>query len=120
MDALIVGRAICGAGDSGMYFGSMGLLTQMTSDRERPLYLNRGSSASPSEQAQCSAPSSAAPLPRAVLPGDGHSTCEWSAIFPKLAVLYVLTSESSNLVVGAVCAPIYLFLLPTLNPRPGQ
>lgn len=32
----------------------------------------------------------------------------------------MLTSESSNLVVGAVCAPIYLFLLPTLNPRPGQ
>lgn len=40
MDSLIVGRAICGAGGSGMYFGSMGLLTQMTSDKERPLYLN--------------------------------------------------------------------------------
>lgn len=31
-----------------------------------------------------------------------------------------LTSECSNLVVGAVCAPIYIFLLPTLNPRSGQ
>lgn len=40
MDALIVGRAIYGVGGSGMYFGSMGLLAQMTSDKERSLYLN--------------------------------------------------------------------------------
>lgn len=35
-------------------------------------------------------------------------------------VLLVLTPKRSNLVVGAVCAPIYIFLLPTLDPRPGQ
>ena len=34
--------------------------------------------------------------------------------------LRLLTIERSNLVVGGVCAPVYLFLLPTLNPRPGQ
>jgi hypothetical protein len=28
--------------------------------------------------------------------------------------------EHSNLVVGGVCAPVYIFLLPILNPRPGQ
>lgn len=32
----------------------------------------------------------------------------------------MLTIECSNLVVGGCCAPIYLFLLPTLNPRPGE
>ncbi|EED21390.1 conserved hypothetical protein [Talaromyces stipitatus ATCC 10500] len=68
MDALIMGCVICGLGGAGMYFGSMALLTQMTSERERPLFLN--------------------------LVG--------------------------NLVVGGVCAPVYLFLLPVLNPHPGQ
>lgn len=33
-------RAVCGLGGAGMYFGSMTLLTQMTSDRERPFYVN--------------------------------------------------------------------------------
>lgn len=32
----------------------------------------------------------------------------------------MLTPRHSNLVVGAVCAPVYIFLLPTLNPRPSQ
>jgi MFS family permease len=55
MDSLIVGRAICGMGGAGMslvnsvqlfnayicrYYGSMTLITKMTSERERPLYLN--------------------------------------------------------------------------------
>jgi MFS family permease len=40
MDALIVGRGVCGVGGAGMYFGSMAVLTRMTAERERALYLN--------------------------------------------------------------------------------
>lgn len=38
MDALIVGRAICGLGGAGMYTGVMTLLTVTTLPHERPIY----------------------------------------------------------------------------------
>jgi len=38
MDALIVGRAICGLGGAGMYTGVMTLLTITTLPHERPIY----------------------------------------------------------------------------------
>lgn len=39
MDALIVGRALCGVGGSGMYVGVMTLLAATTTMHERPLYV---------------------------------------------------------------------------------
>jgi len=39
MDALIVGRAICGVGGSGMYVGVMTLLAATTTIHERPVYV---------------------------------------------------------------------------------
>lgn len=39
MDALIIGRAICGVGGSGMYVGVMTLLAATTTMQERPLYV---------------------------------------------------------------------------------
>ncbi|KAK0107417.1 hypothetical protein ONS96_003235 [Cadophora gregata f. sp. sojae] len=39
MDALIVGRAICGVGGSGMYVGVMTLLAATTTIHERPMYV---------------------------------------------------------------------------------
>lgn len=39
MDALIIGRAICGVGGSGMYVGVMTLLAATTTMQERPLYI---------------------------------------------------------------------------------
>ena len=39
MDALIVGRAICGVGGSGMYVGVMTLLASTTTIHERPMYV---------------------------------------------------------------------------------
>ncbi|ROW10893.1 hypothetical protein VPNG_05315 [Cytospora leucostoma] len=80
MDALIVGRAICGVGGA------------------RPLYLNlvgitfgTGTVLGPIIGGAFAASS---------------ATFRWAFYF--------------NLVVGGCCAPVYLFLLPTLNPRPGQ
>jgi len=39
MDALIVGRAICGLGGIGMYIGVMTIISVNTSKAERPIYL---------------------------------------------------------------------------------
>jgi len=39
MDAMIVGRAICGVGGSGMYVGVMTLLASTTTIHERPMYV---------------------------------------------------------------------------------
>jgi len=36
MNAMIVGRAICGAGGAGVYIGAMNLLSALTSEQERP------------------------------------------------------------------------------------
>jgi MFS family permease len=40
MNALIVGRAICGLGGSGIYLGCMNLLSALTTEAERPAYLS--------------------------------------------------------------------------------
>lgn len=39
MDTLIVGRALCGLGGSGMYLGVMSLIAATTTVQERPLYI---------------------------------------------------------------------------------
>ncbi|KAK3936554.1 putative MFS drug efflux [Diplogelasinospora grovesii] len=98
IDALIVGRAICGVGGAGMYFGSMALLTQMTSERERPLYLNLVG-------ITFGAGTVLGPIIGGAFAASS-ATWRWAFYF--------------NLIVGGVCAPVYIFLLPTLNPRPGQ
>lgn len=40
MNALIIGRAICGLGGSGIYIGAMNLLSVFTTQSERPMYLS--------------------------------------------------------------------------------
>lgn len=39
MNALIIGRAICGWGGAGMYTGTMTLLAVNTTEHERPTYI---------------------------------------------------------------------------------
>ncbi|KAI1400534.1 MFS drug efflux transporter [Hypoxylon fuscum] len=95
MDALIVGRAIAGLGGSGMYTGAMVLLSVHTTDKERPTYLGftglawgLGTILGP------------------IIGGaftESSATWRWS--------FYI------NLVIGGVCAPIYLFLLPSSKPH---
>ena len=91
MDALIIGRAICGWGGAGMYTGVMTLLSVTTTEHERPMYIGltgltwgagtvlgklcslgfgtvREGAAN-----TCKARSSVARFLIAVLPGDGHS-----------------------------------------------
>lgn len=97
MDCLIVGRAICGVAGAGMYVGLMTQLAVTTSIQERPVYVGGaglvwgiGTVLGP------------------IIGGaftDSSATWRWS--------FYI------NLCVGAVCAPVYLFMLPNKDPRRG-
>lgn len=40
ISALIVGRVICGIGGVGIYVGAMNLLSALTTEAERPVYLS--------------------------------------------------------------------------------
>lgn len=97
MNALIVGRTICGIGGSGIYLGAINLLSNSTTEAERPGYLGFvgltwgiGTVLGP------------------IIGGafaDSKATWRWS--------FYI------NLCVGALAAPIYIWLLETHDPRPS-
>lgn len=96
-DVLIAGRAICGVGGAGMYLGVLTLLSLMTTEKERPLYM-------------------------------GYPGLTWGAgtvLGPVIGGAFAISKATwrwgfyINLCVGAVCAPIYLLLIPSKDPRPG-
>ncbi|PKX88643.1 putative MFS drug efflux transporter [Aspergillus novofumigatus IBT 16806] len=97
MNALIIGRAICGVSGSGMYVGLMTLLAATTTIQERPLYVG----------------------------GGGFIWGVGTVLGPIIGGAFTDSSAGwrwafyINLCVGAVCAPVYLFLLPNKDPRPG-
>ncbi|KAI9719384.1 MAG: hypothetical protein M1812_003455 [Candelaria pacifica] len=97
INALIVGRAICGVGGAGMYVGVMTLLSVTTTPTERPMYIGLtgitwglGTVLGP------------------IIGGafaDSSATWRWA--------FYI------NLVIGGICAPVYFFYLPGFDPRPN-
>lgn len=96
MNALIVGRAICGLGGAGMYTGVMVLLTVNTSETERPIYFGL-----------CGLTWGTGTVLGPIIGGaftDSHATWRWA--------FYI------NLCVGGLCAPVYSFLLPRADPLP--
>ncbi|KAK0609540.1 MFS drug efflux transporter [Bombardia bombarda] len=95
MNALIVGRAICGIGGAGMYTGAMVLISVLTTEQERPIYLGCAGLAW-----------GLGTILGPILGGaftESSATWRWS--------FYI------NLVVGGLCAPVYLFLLPSSKPH---
>lgn len=98
LEALIVGRVIAGVGGNGMYIGVINILSVFTSDRERPTYLGLngvvwgvGTILGP------------------VIGGAfAESSATWRWAF------YI------NLCVAALCAPVYLFWLPSYKPRKNE
>ncbi|KAI1089294.1 major facilitator superfamily domain-containing protein [Rostrohypoxylon terebratum] len=97
INALIVGRALCGVGGAGLYVGCMSLIAMTTTMAERPLYVSL----------------------------TGFT---WGAGIVLGPVIGGAFSQSAvgwrwafyiNLFIGAICAPAYLFLLPSIDPRPG-
>ncbi|RDW79382.1 MFS multidrug transporter-like protein [Coleophoma cylindrospora] len=98
MNALIVGRAICGVGGIGMYLGVLSLLSALTSISERPIYL-----------AMCGVIWGLGTVLGPFIGGafaDSSATWRWG--------FYI------NLCVGALFSPVYLFLIPRLDPHPGK
>ncbi|KAG9844066.1 MFS general substrate transporter, partial [Aureobasidium melanogenum] len=96
MNALVVGRVIAGMGGAGMYLGALTYITTFTSKKEQPIYnaliglcWGTGSILGP-----------------VVGGGFADSSATWRWAF------YI------NLPLAAVTSPIYLFLLPTHNPKP--
>jgi MFS family permease len=96
IDVMIIGRAICGVAGAGLYVGVMTLIAVTTTIQERPLYIS----------------------------GTGLTWGMGIVLGPVIGGSF---SESSvgwhwafyiNLLIGAVCAPVYLFLLPSSDPRP--
>lgn len=97
IDTMIIGRAVCGVGGSGMYVGVMTLLAATTTIKERPIYI-------------------------------GSTGLTWglgTVLGPIIGGAFTVSSASwrwafyINLCIGAACAPIYIFIIPSCNPRPG-
>lgn len=97
MDMMIVGRAICGIGGVGMYTGVMTLLSVTTTISERPMYLG-------STGLMWGIGTVLGPI---VGGAFTNSSVGWRWAF------YI------NLFIGGACGPVYLFLLPSFDPRPG-
>ncbi|KAL4974562.1 major facilitator superfamily domain-containing protein [Aspergillus desertorum] len=97
MNVMIVGRALCGVAGAGLYVGVMTLLAMTTTLSERPLYVG-GTGLTWGIGIV---------LGPVVGGGFSQSSVGWRWAF------YI------NLFIGAVCAPVYLFLLPSKDPRPG-
>ena len=97
IDALIIGRAICGVGGSGMYVGVMTLLAATTTMHERPMYVG----------------------------GTGLTWGLGTVLGPIIGGAFTDSSAGwrwsfyINICVGAACAPVYFFMLPNKDPRPG-
>lgn len=97
MNALIVGRVICGIGGSGLYNGAFTLISQTTTITERPLYVS----------------------------GTGLTWGLGTVLGPIVGGAFQQSQVGwrwvfcINLFIGAACAPAWLFLLPSKDPRPG-
>ncbi|MCJ1381687.1 hypothetical protein MMC17_004798 [Xylographa soralifera] len=97
MNAFIGGRVLAGLGGAGMYIGVMTLLSVNTTEHERPLYI-------------------------------GMTGLTWglgTVLGPIIGGAFAISNVGwrfafyINLFIGAVCAPVYLFMLPPFDPRPG-
>ncbi|CAG8975977.1 hypothetical protein HYALB_00012312 [Hymenoscyphus albidus] len=96
MNALIVGRVIGGVGGAGMYSGTLTYIAVTTSKFERPIYM----------AGVAIVWGAGTVLGPVVGGGFANSAATWRWAF------YI------NLVIGAIFAPDYLFLLPSVDLKP--
>ncbi|KAI0394861.1 MFS general substrate transporter [Xylariaceae sp. FL0594] len=98
MDALIVGRVWAGAGGAGMYLGNINMLQRLTTPQERSVYM-----------AGAILVYGVGVILGPVIGGSlaDSSSSGWRWAF------YL------NLFIFAVMAPIYVFLLPSMQPQAG-
>ncbi|KAH0537074.1 hypothetical protein FGG08_006115 [Glutinoglossum americanum] len=98
MDVLIFGRAVAGVGGAGMYVGVMTLLSVTTTMHERPMYIGMTG-------LTWGTGTVLGPIIGGAFADNVHTTWRWA--------FYI------NLVIGGAFAPVYFFLLPSFDPRPG-
>ncbi|RAQ60180.1 MFS drug efflux transporter [Aspergillus flavus] len=98
MTALVVGRVIAGVGGSGMYSGTLSFVAMLTSLKERPIYM-AGSTVI------WGIGSVLGPVVGGAF-ADSSATWRWA--------FYI------NLPIGAVFAPSYLLLVPSVDPQPSK
>ncbi|TVY14870.1 Efflux pump patC [Lachnellula arida] len=91
LNAFIVGRAVAGLGGSGIYVGTINILSGLTSSARRPLYMSFVGSA-------WSLGTVLGPIIGGAF-ADSNATWRWS--------FYI------NLCIAAAAAPVYIFLLPS-------
>ncbi|PWY80060.1 efflux pump antibiotic resistance protein [Aspergillus eucalypticola CBS 122712] len=100
MNALIVGRAICGIGGMGIYLGTVNMVSALTTEAQRPLYLGFVG-------LTWGIGTILGPIIGGAFADNTSATWRWS--------FYI------NLCIGGLAAPVYFWLLPqTASPRPGQ
>lgn len=115
IDAEIIGRVFAGAGGIGMYIGCQTLLSVNTTDSERPTYLSLVSVM-------------AAPF---MLVLDSYANEFRGLIWGIGTVLGPVVGGAfeqvtwrwafyMNLIIGAIFGPVYLFLLPSFDPKPEK
>ncbi|RGP63795.1 major facilitator superfamily general substrate transporter [Fusarium sporotrichioides] len=98
MDAMIIGRAIAGVGGAGMYVGCLALLSLTTTIRERPIYMA-------SIGFTWGSGTALGPIIGGAFAENRYTTWRWA--------FYI------NLCIGALFAPAFLFLLPSIDPKKG-
>ncbi|KAH8728394.1 major facilitator superfamily domain-containing protein [Phaeosphaeriaceae sp. PMI808] len=98
MDLFIFGRALASVGGAGLYVGVITLLSALTNTGERPLYIF-------SVGLLWGAGSVLGPVIGGAF-ADSSATWRWS--------FYI------NLVVAAIFALVYIFMLPSVNPQPEK
>ncbi|KAI1863462.1 uncharacterized protein JN550_009573 [Neoarthrinium moseri] len=98
MDVLVVGRIIAGVGGSGMYSGTLSYVSILANEKEKPVYV-------------------------------AGSTDLWgigSVLGSVVGRVFAASPPTwrwgcyINLVVGAVFAPVYIFLFPSVIPKPAS
>ncbi|KAH6873340.1 major facilitator superfamily-domain-containing protein [Alternaria rosae] len=98
IEALIIGRVVAGVGGSGMYSGTLTYVSVLTDEREKPAYL-------------------------------AGSTVVWgvgSVLGPVVGGAFAASNATwrwgfyVNLPIGALFAPVYVFLFPSIGPYPPK
>ncbi|KAH7310894.1 major facilitator superfamily domain-containing protein [Stachybotrys elegans] len=108
LDALIVGRAVCGVGGMGIYLGTLNMVSVLTTEQERPAYLGLVGLTWGVGTIYLYAENWPLRLGPIIGGAFTESSATWRWSF------YI------NLCIGGLATPVYLFILPKSDPRLRQ
>ncbi|KAL3483364.1 efflux pump antibiotic resistance protein [Aspergillus germanicus] len=99
LNAFIIGRAICGVGGMGIYLGVINMISALTTEVQRPMYMGLVG-------LTWGIGTILGPIIGGTFADNSAATWRWS--------FYI------NLCIGGAVAPIYVFVIPSLDPRAGS